>query len=113
KAHLTRLARADLLEIWRYFADEAGLAVADHVILQIESGIGKVAEHPGLGHLRLDLADDTLRFWPVLSYLVIYRPTGAPVQISRVLHAPGDVRSLLGFAAPDRPRPPRRRRRHG
>jgi hypothetical protein len=25
-----------------------------------------------------DLADETLRFWPVRSYLIIYRPYAAP-----------------------------------
>jgi antitoxin ParD1/3/4/toxin ParE1/3/4 len=55
----------------------------------------KLAERPGMGHLREDLADEPVRFWPVYSYLVIYRADARPLQIVRVLHASRDVRTLL------------------
>lgn len=54
-----------------------------------------LAERPGIGHTRTDLADETVRFWPVFSYLVIYRPDTNPIQIVRVLRGKRDVRRLL------------------
>ncbi len=48
-----------------------------------------------MGHLREDLAEEPLRFWPVYSYLIIYRPDSRPLEIVRVLHGARDVRNLL------------------
>lgn len=54
----------------------------------------RIAGTPGLGHLREDLADEPLRFYPVWSYLVIYRLTD-PIQVVRVLHGARDVAGEL------------------
>jgi antitoxin ParD1/3/4/toxin ParE1/3/4 len=54
-----------------------------------------LAQHPLLGHLREDLADEPLRFWPVYSYLIIYRAEKRPIQVVRVLHGARDVKRLL------------------
>jgi antitoxin ParD1/3/4/toxin ParE1/3/4 len=56
----------------------------------------RLAQTPGMGHLREDLADEPLRFWPVYSYLIIYRPETDPLEIVRVLHGARDVRAVLG-----------------
>jgi plasmid stabilization system protein ParE len=45
--------------------------------------------------MRTDLADGAVRFWPVFSYLVVYRSDTNPIQIVRVLHGKRDVRRLL------------------
>jgi antitoxin ParD1/3/4/toxin ParE1/3/4 len=57
--------------------------------------MAKLARTPGMGHLREDLADEPLKFWPVYSYLIIYRPETRPLQIVRVLHGARDLRRLL------------------
>ena len=41
-----------------------------------------VAERPGIGHTRADLAREPVRFWPVYSYLIIYRPETNPLEVS-------------------------------
>lgn len=51
----------------------------------------RLAEHPGLGHLREDLADEALRVWTVHSYLVIDRPDTQPLQVARVLSGSRDI----------------------
>lgn len=48
-----------------------------------------------MGHLREDLTRRPFRFWPVYSYLIVYRPETRPIQILRVLHGARDVKSLL------------------
>jgi antitoxin ParD1/3/4/toxin ParE1/3/4 len=55
----------------------------------------KLARIPGMGHSREDLADESLRFWPVYSYLIIYRPESRPLEVVRVLHGSRDVRRIL------------------
>lgn len=55
----------------------------------------KLAEFPGLGHVREDLAEEPLRFWAVYSYLIIYRSNQRPIEIIRVLHGAQDVRAIL------------------
>jgi plasmid stabilization system protein ParE len=54
-----------------------------------------VTDFPEIGHLRADLAEELLRFWPVSSYLIVVRADLTPLQIVRVLHASRDVRTLL------------------
>ena len=54
-----------------------------------------IAERPGIGHTRADLAREPVRFWPVFSYLVIYRPETKPLEVVRVLRGKRDVRRLL------------------
>jgi plasmid stabilization system protein ParE len=55
----------------------------------------RLATMPGLGHVREDLADESLRFWSVYAYLIIYRPATDPLLIVRVLHGARDVRAIL------------------
>lgn len=55
----------------------------------------RLADHPGLGHIRDDLADETLKVWPVHSYLVIYRPATTPLQVVRVLSGYRDIAALF------------------
>lgn len=91
---LTADARMDLAEIAAYIRQDSPDA-ARRVVKSLQSAMAKLAERPGMGHIREDLAPTSLRFWPVYSYLVIYRPETRPIQILRVLHGARDVRSIL------------------
>lgn len=53
-----------------------------------------LAERPGIGRLREDLADEPLRIWPVYSYLIIYRPETRPLQIIRIVSGYRDLFDL-------------------
>ena len=67
-------ARLDLFEIWNYYAAEIGdPALADRMRDEIFNGIRAVANAPGIGHLRSDLAQEPLRFWRVRDYLILLR----------------------------------------
>ncbi len=48
-----------------------------------------------MGHLRNDLADESLRVWSVYSYLIFYRPDSIPLQIIRVLHGSRDIETII------------------
>lgn len=93
---LTPLTVGDLNQIWNYIADES-IEAADRVIHDIEKTLEQLAVHPGIGHLREDLANERHRFFLVHSYLIIYRTEGDALQVIRILHASRDVQGLLGF----------------
>ena len=93
---LSPLARQDIREIWAYIANDS-IEAATKVRQRIRDDCLQLAQHPFLGHRREDLTtrDDVL-FWPVYSYLVIYRPAKTLLEILRVLHGNRDVRNVLG-----------------
>jgi len=47
---------------------------------------------PGKGHTRDDLTDLPVGFFPLGSYLIVYRPNPAPLQIVAILHGAGIFR---------------------
>ena len=92
-------ARDDLDEIIDYIARDSPQA-ARRVLEKIKDAIVLLAEMPMIGHLREDLTEEPLRFWPVYSYLIIYRFERKPLEIVRILHGARDVKSILarGFS---------------
>jgi antitoxin ParD1/3/4/toxin ParE1/3/4 len=93
---VTPEALADLQEIRDYLREHAGGSVANRIRLELLEAMRKLAASPGLGHFRVDLADESLRFWLVRSWFVIFRAETRPLQVVRVLHSARDVRRLLG-----------------
>ena len=87
-------AAADLAEIYAWIAGDDQSAAA-RMLEELRSAMRRLAQHPGLGHVREDLADETLKVWPVHSYLVIYRPETAPLQIVRVLSGYRDIAAMF------------------
>lgn len=82
---LTPEARADLIEIWNYIAED-GIDTADQVIARLRDGFTRLAETPAMGQRREDLADSRHRFWTVHSYVIAYRWETTPLQIIAVVH---------------------------
>ena len=92
---LSPAARLDLHDIWDYIAAD-DIEAADRVRDEIYEAILRVIMMPMIGHLREDLADDeTLRFWSVRHYLIIYRPNSQPLEIVRILSGRRDLKYLL------------------
>jgi plasmid stabilization system protein ParE len=89
-------ARQDIKEIWAHIAHDS-LKAAARVREEIRNSCRWLARHPHIGHRRDDLTtrEDVL-FWPVYSYLIIYRPNTRPLEILRVLHGKRNVISILG-----------------
>ncbi len=91
---LTPTAKEDLREIAEFIRQDSPEA-AKRVLSKLRESMAKLAGTPLMGHLREDLTEEPIRFWPVYSYLVIYRPETRPLQILRVLHGARDVRTIL------------------
>lgn len=68
---------------------------AGRVLAELRAMMQRLAGMPELGHVREDLADESLRLWPVRSYLIIYRPDRRPLQIVRVVSGYRDIVELL------------------
>jgi toxin ParE1/3/4 len=88
-------AALDLAQIWRYIKKQSSVAVADHVESVIRDKITLLAQVPGAGHRRNDLTDQDVKFFPVYSYLIVYRPDTKPLQIVSILHGRRDVEEIL------------------
>lgn len=87
-------ARKDMLALWEYIARD-DIDAADRVVDAVQEAVNKLVLMPGMGHRRTDLADETLRLWPVFSYLIIYRPQTAPLEIVRVVSGYRDLAAAL------------------
>jgi toxin ParE1/3/4 len=85
----SNLAELDLLEIWAYIAEDSPRA-ADRFLDFLDQKCRTLAEAPGIGRLREDLAPD-LRSFPVKRYVVFYRPIEDGIEVARVLSAYRDI----------------------
>jgi antitoxin ParD1/3/4/toxin ParE1/3/4 len=88
-------AALDLVQIWRYLKKESSVAVADHVESVIRDRIVFLARTPGAGHWSKDLTDEAVKFFPVYSYLIVYRPETKPLQVVSILHGRRNVERIL------------------
>lgn len=96
RAVLAPRARHDLLEAVRWIAKDnrtAAIGLRD-AILEAAQRIGT---HPSMGRVRLDLADEPVRFLPLTGYpyIVVYDAAREPPLILRVLHGARDLPELL------------------
>lgn len=87
---LTPRAEKDLDEIWGYIAQDS-VEQADRVLAKLNKTMHQLARHPGIGHVREEWADRRHKFWPVYSYIVMYRPETKPLQILRVVSGYRDL----------------------
>jgi antitoxin ParD1/3/4 len=88
-------AAIDLVEIWRYIKEQSSLEIADRVETAIREKFEFLAKTPGAGHLRKDLTDADVKFFPVYSYLIVYRRETTPLQIVSILHGRRDLEQIL------------------
>jgi antitoxin ParD1/3/4/toxin ParE1/3/4 len=91
---LTPQAELDLAEIWDYISQDS-IQNADMVLDELEKTMLALADNPGMGHRREEWADRRHRFWPVYSYIIMYRPETKPLQILRIVSGYRDLAELL------------------
>ena len=91
---LSHKALNHLQSIWNFIANENPKA-ADRIVDELSAAFEYLAEWPGSGHARPDLTERELRFWPVRSYLVVYREKSVPLQIVTIFHGARDIPSIL------------------
>lgn len=94
---LSPYAQNDFREIKSYYIREAGREVAQMMLAELRQAIRDLADRPGIGHKRTDLAADDILFWPVRSYLIVYRRQPKRIEIVGVLHGARDIPSILPY----------------
>lgn len=92
-------AKSDLIEIWEYIAED-GEARADAFIDRIDKKFRTLAQRPGIGRLRNELAEE-LRSFPMGRYLIFYLPLAHGIEIVRVLHGARDLGADYFFEEED------------
>ena len=88
-------AALDLVQIWRYVKKKSGREMADRVESAVRDKIVLIAATPGMGHWRMDLTDEPVKFFPVYSYLIVYLPEPRPLQVVAIFHGNRAVERLL------------------
>jgi antitoxin ParD1/3/4/toxin ParE1/3/4 len=83
-------ARQDLRDIQSHIAAD-NFEAARRVIRRLRTSFRQLAQHPQSGHARPDLTDQPVHFWPVYSYLIVYKPDTRPLEIVRVVHGARDL----------------------
>jgi plasmid stabilization system protein ParE len=87
-------ALQDLQDIWDFIALD-NVPAADKLEDEFFETFEMLAKRPLIGHTRSDLTERDVRFWPVGSYLVVYRGIAVPIQIVGVLHGARDIPEVI------------------
>ena len=91
---LTLDAEQDVTELAEYIARD-DTATALRILDEIDAAALKLARFPHLGHERKDITSRPVRFWPLYSFVIVYRPDTTPLEIVRVVSAFRDLVALL------------------
>jgi antitoxin ParD1/3/4 len=93
----TPQAAEDLDGIWWFIARDSREA-ADRVEAEMIITCRRLAKHPLMGTMRLDITPLPVRFWTVTrfpNYVIVYRPGTVPLQVIAVLHGKQELKETL------------------
>ncbi|NDV28623.1 type II toxin-antitoxin system RelE/ParE family toxin [Desulfovibrio sp. JC010] len=90
---LLRKAEDDLIEIWKYIAEDDQDA-ATRTLRSLEKKFHLLAANTKLGPARPDIAPD-LRYFVDGNYLILYREAGDGIEIVRVVHGARNLKALF------------------
>ncbi len=74
-------------DIYDYVLEEFGESVAERVFDDLHKAFRALAERPGMGRARPELAPEPWFIWTVGPSLVAYRPDTQPIQVARIVRA--------------------------
>ncbi|SRR5712692_1165992 len=92
--HVSAEAQRDLIEIWRHIAEDS-VDLADRIDGEFDELFAALGRMPGLGHSRKELTKRPLLFFPMYSFLVVYRRDVRPIRIIAVLRGSRNVKRIL------------------
>lgn len=96
---LSASAELDLGLIWEHIAEDNADA-ADRWIEKLFDAFESLQQNPNIGHRREDLTSFPVLFWPVASYLVIYRLRDRYIEIVAITHGARDIPAFLSQRDP-------------
>ncbi len=91
---LSEIAKFDLVEIIAHIGKDNPRA-ARKTKQEFMEKFRNISEHPYTGHVREGLTDKKVRFYPVYSYMIVYRAEASPVEIARILSGYRDIGGLI------------------
>src|SRR5262245_61278810 len=94
RCSLTDAAKSDIREITSYIRERNPTA-ARTVRQELQSTMRRLADFPGMGHVRPEFGEDDVRVWALYSYLIIYRACQKLLEVLRVVQGARDLRDLL------------------
>jgi plasmid stabilization system protein ParE len=95
KYRLTEAALEDIRQITRHIRiEQKSPQNAKLVAVRLRAHFRALVANPGIGHIREELQDDSLRFSSVTGLLVIYDPNVKPLVVFRVVHPARDLRRV-------------------
>ena len=87
------LAKADIIEIWDYIADDS-LVAADLWVDRLDEQFRLLAAQSMMGRARDELAPG-VRSFPFGRYVVFYVPLDDGIDVVRVLHGARDIDAVF------------------
>ena len=91
---LTKPALQDIEKIADYLAQTTNLTRAENFLESLNQKLNRIAQFPYLGRKRDEILPN-IRSLPLDSYLVLYLPTAAGVDILRVVSGYQDLANLF------------------
>lgn len=89
RARLSDRAEADLSELWWFIAQDS-VTEADRFIAFLREKCQKLAETPGIGRERTELARG-LRGFPTGNYIIFYREAAFGIEVARIMSGYRDI----------------------
>ncbi len=90
KIRISRAARGDLKDIWRFGAERWSIERADRYGVELIDAIGRLSLNPFLAPVASGLGEGTRRLVS-RSHVVIYVVRGDVIDVQRVLHQSRDA----------------------
>ena len=90
-------ARRELREAVKWITEDSP-AAAEALLRAAIHAADMITSRPGLAHLRLDLATDRFRFWPLrgFPYILVFDVDESPPVVARMVHQSRDLPTVLG-----------------
>ncbi len=96
---VTRYAKKQMDAILDYIEIEERNTKGAHTVMRaFYKAFESIETLPLAGRERPEVTDRPLRFWNVLSYVVVYDPAVLPTRVVRIFHSAQDIKSLLAQA---------------
>jgi antitoxin ParD1/3/4 len=87
-------AQNDIFGIWRRIADDS-VNLANRIEVEFYELFASLGRMPRQGHARIDLTKRPVLFFPLYSFLIVYRPDVKPIRIMAVLRGSRNVKRIL------------------
>lgn len=91
---LTESAAQDIEEIADYLAAQSSFDSSEKFVRRLNAQLAKIAQFPRIGRSRDEISKG-IRSFPMDSYLILYIPSGANVDVLRVVSKYRNLRRLF------------------